>query len=366
MIISKNPVAILPSLPLLVALLVSACDKNPADNHTKRKATEHVVEVSEAQIQPVSSRLTAIGTLEAGRKVRLYNEVSSIITYLPLHEGDAAAEHTIVIGLDDEQIEVELDKAIAQKKQAKLDYERLKKLKQQLASDEEIARARTAYDIAIADEKLARTRLHKTTIKAPLDGVITERHFEPGDVVPMYSHILTMIDPESLHVTIHISEHWIPMLQLGDKVEISIDALADSLHPGQIKRIYPTIDPDTRKGTVEVEFLPIPYGARAGQLARVKLQTHPVNRLVVPAQAVHHDAKGAYLYVVRDNKTTKTYVDKGQQYGDVIDIASGLGNGDAVVVKGFIGLRDGKDVKIHPSDIDSLAEPSSSVSPETS
>ena len=366
MIISKNPFAVLPPMLALAALFISACDKNTAGNHAARKSKEHIVEVSEAQILPVTSKITAIGTLEAGRKVRLYNEVSSIITYLPMHEGDAVAEHTIVIGLDDEQIEAELDKATAQRKQAKLDYERLQKLKSQLASDEEVARARTAYDVAIADEKLARTRLEKTTIKAPFDGVISERLFEPGDVVPLHSHILTIIDPESLHTTVHISEHWIPLLQQGDKVEISIDALSDSAHPGQIKRIFPTIDPETRKGTVEIEFLPIPFGARAGQLARVKLQTHPAKRLVVPARALHHDARGAYLYVVRDNKTSKTYVDKGQQYGEVIDIAGGLGDGDAVVVKGFIGLRDGKKVKVHHIETESLAEPASSISPETS
>ena len=298
-------------IPLLMSsvILTAACDNsdNPRVAAAGKQAREHVVEVTPAVMETVQSRLTASGTIEAGTRVRLYNEVSGKIRYLPYYEGDAVAAQTIVIGLDDEVIQAELDKATATREQAKIDYDRLRKLKKQLASDEEIARAHTAYDIAVADEKLQQTRLDKTVIKAPFDGIITERHFEPGDVVPMHSHIMSMIDPESLRVKIFLSEHWIPQIQTGDPVEIQVDALADSVHPGQIKRIHPTIDASTRKGTVEIAFMPAPFGAQAGQLARVLLKTRPASKLVIPSHAIHHDGKGAYVYVVNsDDQADKT------------------------------------------------------------
>jgi membrane fusion protein (multidrug efflux system) len=332
-------------------LLLAACDdasKSDDNTATTSRKPVHVVEITRVGYQTVQSQLAASGTIEAGTKVRLYNEISGKITYLPNHEGDAVSQHTIVIGLDDTIIEAELAKATATREQAKIDYDRLEKLKQQLASADEVARAETAYDIALADEKLQQIKLDKTTIKAPFDGVITERHYEPGDVVPMHSHILTMIDPESLHVTIQLSEKWIPLIQLGDKVEVQVDALAGSVHPGEISRIYPTINPNTRKGTIEVEFLPAPYGASAGQLARVQLKTHPAKKLVIPAHALHHDASGAYVYTVdENNKSHKVYVKKGAQFGNLIEVISGLGENDQLVVKGFNGLRNGKQVKIH-------------------
>ncbi len=367
MIISKlhNPVSAISRfclLPAALTLLLAACDN--ADKSADKTATAsrkpvHVVEITRAGYQTVQSQLAASGTIEAGTKVRLYNEISGKITYLPNHEGDMVSEHTIVIGLDDTTIEAELAKATATREQAKIDYDRLKKLKKQHASDEEVALAETAYDIAVADEKLQKIKLDKTTIKAPFDGVITERHYEPGDVVPMHSHILTMIDPESLHVTIQLAENWIPLIQLGDKVEVQVDALADSVHPGQISRIYPTINPNTRKGTIEVEFLPVPYGASAGQLARVQLKTHPAKKLVIPAHALHHDAGGAYVYTVDENSTShKVYVEKGDQFGNLYEIFSGLGENNQVVVKGFNGLRNGKQVKIHTQLAEDNAEAS--------
>jgi membrane fusion protein (multidrug efflux system) len=340
-------------IPLLLTSLVQgACNNtnNPEQvaSSSKRQAAAHMVATIPARLQTVQNQLTTSGTIEAGISVRLYNEVSAKIRYLPYHEGDTVAENTVIIGLDDEIIQTELDKATATREQARIDYQRLKKLQKQLASDEEIARAHTALDIAVADEQLQQSRLEKTVIKAPFDGVITERHYEPGDVVPMHSHILTMIDPDSLQVTIHLAENWIPQIQIDDPVEIQIDALANSLHPGLIKRIHPTIDANTRKGTVEIEFQPVPFGARAGQLARVNLKTKPSNRLVVPAHALHHDAKGAYVYVVgEDNTTSKIYVNKGEQYGEMIEIRSGIHNSDAIVIKGFNGLRHGKKVEVH-------------------
>ncbi|MGB5277089.1 MAG: efflux RND transporter periplasmic adaptor subunit [Gammaproteobacteria bacterium] len=337
-------------LTVFSSLAVTACDNSNnagQSSLSNKQAVAHVVETTQVRMQSVQNQLATSGTIEAGTKVRLYNEVSARIRHLPFYEGDTIAANTIIIGLDDAIIQAELDKATATREQAKIDYDRLKKLRKQLASDEEIARASTAYDIAVADEQLQRTRLGKTVIKAPFDGVITERHYELGDVVPMHSHIMSMIDPESLQVRIYLAEHWIPQIEVGDKVDIQIDALSNALHPGRIIRIHPTIDADTRKGIVEIEFQPVPLRARAGQLARVYLKTRPSDRLVVPAHALHHDAKGAYVYVVDQNSTChKTYINKGAQYGNAIEITSGINNNDTIVIKGFNGLRHGKKVQV--------------------
>jgi len=139
-------------------------------------------------------------------------------------------------------------------------------------------------------------------------------------------------------------------------VDVQIDALADSIHAGQIKRIHPTIDASTRKGTVEIEFQPAPFGAQAGQLARVYLKTRPADKLVVPAHALHHDSAGAYIYVVNEeSEASKIYVQKGVQYGETIEITSGLNANDAIVTKGFNGLRHGKKVKVLNKDADDVA-----------
>lgn len=344
MIISKNT-----SLGLLFLLFtLSACESSEDSSRGRPAAPAQQVEIMLTTIRPVSLQQTISGSLEAITSVRLYNEESGRITKLPYHEGDPVNKGDVVITLDGDLIQAELDKAEAEHKQAKADLKRLKKLvDKKLASDEVLAHAETILNVAKAEEKLQRTRFLRTTIKAPFSGVITERHNETGDVVASHSHILSMIDPTSLRIKMQLSESWIPLIDRDVVVDITIDALGNAVHKGNITRIHPTIDPNTRKGIVEVEIKPLPAGIKAGQLARVKIKSKPRQRLLVPSKAVRHDSKGAYVFIVNeDSKVIKNYVTKGLQFGDEIEITEGLLVNQNIVIKGFTALRDGKTVEI--------------------
>lgn len=353
MIISKKIVSVL----LMSLLMAAACDSSDESQYGQRQTPLHQVEVSTASQQQVSHQQLVSGTLEAITSVRLYNEESGRITLLPYFEGDAVEKDVVVITLDSDLIQAELDKADAQRQQALLDLKRLKKLlPKRLTSEEEVARARTALNVAKAEEKLQRTRLMRSKVKAPFTGVISQRNNESGDTVSANSHILSMIDPTTMRVKIQISERWIPLMQNGDTVEVLIDALGDALHQGYISRIHPTIDPSTRKGTLEVKLEPVPENARAGQLARVYIASQTTERLVIPSLAVHHDMDGAYAYIIKkDNtgadKAFKQRLIKGSQFGKWTEIISGIEIGNQVVVKGFLGLRDNKKIKIVASSV---------------
>ena len=66
-----------------------------------------------------------------------------------------------------------------------------------ISTEEEVARARTEVDLASAEAERQLTRLRRTSIRAPIDGLITKRLFEPGDMLAAQSHILTIIDPRA-------------------------------------------------------------------------------------------------------------------------------------------------------------------------
>ena len=274
------------------------------------------------------------------------------IAQLPYYEGDRVHKGDLLLRLDDTLLQAQLEKAVAQRRQAQLDLKRVDQLqRRQLVAEEAIARARTALDVAQAEEDLLRTRLSYTRQAAPFDGVVSDRLAEPGDAVPRFTHVLTVIDPTSLVTEVNVSELLLSDLAVGDPVAVRIDALGGTPYTGHIQRIHPQVDPTTRQGTVEVTLQPAPKGARAGQLCRVTLRGHPAQRLTVPFAALRRDSGGPYVLRIDEGKAVRTAVATGINLEDRVEVLQGIDEGQQVVTKGFLGLTEATPVQV----VDSLA-----------
>ena len=355
MIISKKSTHYLPLFGWFSALLfVVACDSNNSTdiNTPRAPKSTHRVEVISVENKAVSLTQTISGTLEAVTKIRLYNEESGRITRLPYHEGDVVKKGTLLVQLDNELLKTDVAKARASRQQAKLDFSRLKKLlPKKISTEEEVAKAKTELDLAIAEEKHQLTRLARTSIKAPIDGLITKRLYEPGDMLAQHSHIHSSIDPTALRLKASLAERWLPLVKKGQSVSMKIDALGDKKYHANVVRIHPTIDASTHKGIIEIKLSPVPDGATSGQFSRCKIELTATDRLIIPVHTIHYEPEGAYVYRIVEDENDKTIVEKvffeqGQQFASVAEILSGLAAGDRIVSRGFLGLRTGKKVEI--------------------
>ncbi len=337
-------------LLLLVSVLVfaSSCAERPAGTSQKRAPRNHLVEVMTLEAHPTRITYVRPGTLKLRRSVHIDNREEGAITALPYFEGDRVAKGAVVLRIDADLLQLELAKARATTRQAQIDLRRVRNLlARNAASEDEVAQARTALEIAQAEQRLLEKRLQYTVIKAPFDAVVTERLAEPGDVVARHTHLLTLADPDSLIAESKLSELLLARLQTGDAVEIRIDALDGRAFPGHIRRIHPQLDPKTRMGTVEIAFDAIPPEARAGQFCRVTLKTAARKRLTIPFAALQRDRKEAfvYLYDAGEGIARRTPVRSGARLADRVEIVEGLHPGQTLIVRGFLGLRDGQKVK---------------------
>jgi RND family efflux transporter MFP subunit len=341
-----------------VALLVTACDSNSDLNINAKKTpqTTHRVEVITVEKKPVSLVQTVSGTLQATTKIRLYNEESGRIIKLPYHEGDTVKRGTLLVQLDNELLKTDVAKATASREQAEVDLSRLRKLlPKQISTQEEVANARTVLDLAIAEEKRQLTRLERTSIKAPIDGLITKRFYEPGDMLAAQSHIHSIIDPSILRLKASLAERWIPLVTIDQEITLGIDALGDRAFKARIVRIHPTINASTHKGLIEIQLDPVPPGARVGQFARAMIELKATDRLVIPAHSIQYEPEGAYVYRIVDAEdgnpvAEKVYIEQGQQFGTVTEVLSALHAGDRIVNRGYLGLRNGKKVTVTNND----------------
>ena len=332
----------------VASLMLVACgDGDKASSEKKRERPAHLVEAVTVENTPLSFTASRTGSLAARKSVRVFNQEEGRIDKVPVREGDAVKAGDIIVELDSRLLSASLAKAVATRQEAEANLQRaLELIKRKVTTQERLEKAETALSITKAEESLIRTRLDYARIRAPFDGIVTERRAEPGDIAPRYSHLLTVIDLNSLYTNVSVSELMIPHLQVGGSAEVRIDALGDKTWPARIVRIHPSIDPRTRQGTVEVGLDPVPVGAAAGQLCRVLLRTPVVTRLVIPFAALRNDRDGEFVYLVEKGKAAIRRVRTGLRLEDRIEILEGLAPGDKVVVRGFLDLAAGKRVSV--------------------
>ncbi|MBF0447883.1 MAG: efflux RND transporter periplasmic adaptor subunit [Magnetococcales bacterium] len=344
---SKRSIAL---LILLLPLFMTGCDLLSKSEVAQKKPTPtkpHLVETSSIETLSLGHSTQRTGTLTALGRVKIFNQEEGRIDKLHLFAGDRVNQGDLIVHLDDRLLLSQLAKTVANRERAEADLKRTETLsKKNLSSTEKMIQARTDLKVSQAEEALIRTRLGYTQIRAPFDGVVTERLVDPGDIAPRHTHLLSIIDPDSLYTEVTISELLLPQFNVGDMAQVRIDALGEGLFPGKIVRIHPTIDSRTRQGVVEVKLLDTPPGAAAGQLCRVRLHTPAINRLVTSFAALQRGRQSEYVFVLADGVAHKRDVVTGLRLGDKVEILEGLKAGDRVVIRGFLGLTDGKNIQV--------------------
>ena len=338
-----------PTVITVVSLFfVAACSQETPGKPNKKPKALHLVEAVQVNLSSVAVERVRTGTLRARREVKIHNQEDGEIIKLPYFEGDRVRQGDVLVQLDDKLLQAQLNRAQATRQQAEQDLKRTRNLfRKKLVSDEELSRAETALEVAKADEQVLKTRLSYTTIKSPINGIVSARLSEPGNIAERYTHLLTISDPTSLITEVTLSELLISKLAVGHPAAVTVDALSDEIFQGRVSRIFPNLDPVTRRGTVEVELKPVPKGARPGQLCRVTLATNTAQRLVIPFSALRRDQGGAYVFTVDSSSIVhRSPVVSGLRIGEQVEILSGLEQGQQVVTKGFLDLAVGKQVKI--------------------
>ncbi|PKO30107.1 MAG: efflux transporter periplasmic adaptor subunit [Betaproteobacteria bacterium HGW-Betaproteobacteria-7] len=336
----------LPLIWLLCSAALGGCGE-PEGKNTPVAPRPHLVELAGAEPGRLTYAADRSGTLRALHEMKVVNQEEGRIVELTVREGDPVAAGQVLARYDDRIARAELDKAEASLAEAEANFERSRRLVAKgFFSAEAMSRATAAQELARAEVRLLQVRLQHMTLTAPRAGVIAARLVEPGDATPQHSHILTLIDPTRLVTDVSVSELVLPRLRVGDTAQVRIDALGAGSYPGRILRIHPTLDPATRSGLVEVALDPLPPGARPGQYCRVVFAAGGEEHLIVPLAALQRDEAGEFVFTYQgDGTVRRVTVSSGLRLADRVEIVDGLAPAARVVVKGFLELADGRQVK---------------------
>ena len=204
------------------------------------------------------------------------------------------------------------------------------------ASKSEWDNAKMMLDV---NETQYANRLENTQLLSPIDGVVTARNYDNGDM-PGNMPILTIESLSPVKMKINVSETYYPLVKKGMGVEVRLDVYGDEVFAGKVSLVYPTIDPITHTFPVEITLANANQRVRPGMFARAVLAFGIENRVVVPDQAIVKQM-GAGDHYVSYNK-----VQLGRRLGDEYEVISGVPTDAQVVVAGQKKLADGVEVEV--------------------
>ncbi len=307
------------------------------------------VAVAVAELGTAARTVSASGAVEPLRTVAINSQLGGALLSVNVEEGSRVSAGTVLARIDSRELSAQLAAAEAALEAASRAADRAQQLfDQQIITAAEYERDMTAASAARASRDQLRTRIGYATVRSPIAGVVLRKQVERGDVVSANTELFTVADVSVLVVRVPVSELDVTGLDVGDEVEVRLDALPGRRIAGRIRRIFPSADTLTRLVPVEVELRgAATRDVRPGFLARAVFSLDPRgNVLLVPASAVVDAAAGAAVFRVKDGTASRTSVRRGDTYQGRVEILSGIAAGDTIVIAGNTELRDGASVRI--------------------
>jgi membrane fusion protein (multidrug efflux system) len=329
-----------PAAPLLIS---------PEDLHTVRNAA-------------LSSGPSITGSIQPERRADLRAEVQAVVMQVLRENGDQVRRGDVLVRLDDTAIRDALASAEAASRAATLafdqatrQFERMKTLRAsgmasaQALDDAEGRRNATQSEVEAAKTRvvLARQQLGRTEVRAPFDGMVTDRKVSAGDTAQVGKELLKVIDPDSMRFEALVSADHVGEVKAGQAVHFRVNGYGDQEFAGKVRRVNPSANATTRQVELLVDFVGEKQPRLAGLYAEGRLETATRNSITLPATAVVRDGEKASAFRVQGTKLQKVAINVGERdarTGEYV-VKAGLAEGDQVIRHPSALLKDGQPVQ---------------------
>lgn len=361
-------------VPILVStLLLGACSEQARKAEPASETVRNVglIEVQEKSVPDV---LEAVGTVRAAQTSTLASQMMGSLIETRAREGDRVQRGQVLAVIDDSQPRAALDRATAagaaarqqlaateselnladstlkrfqalyeRKSVSPQEFEEVKTRQQAALAHRDMARADQEQANAAVSE--ARTTLDYARIRAPFEGVITEKKADTGTLASPGMPIFTLEDVRRYRLEASINESDLAYVRIGEPAGVLIDALGSEAVKGKVVQIVPAADPASRSFLIKVE-LPADSRLRSGLFGRVQFTRGERRSILVPQTSVVERGQMQGVFLVDQNQIAALhYVTLGRPSQDQVEVLAGLQQGDRLVVKPGTLELDGKRIE---------------------
>lgn len=357
----KNPTSTQPLLHRITLLglclttLVAGCKLGSKDAQKDDDKKEQAIPVEVAVLArgPIEATLKSSWYLETEGAVKVLARTSNRLKELLVEEGSEVTKDQVLARLEDHEQRTALAKAENQLDKTKAEFKRVENLfAQKLVSEQAFTDAKFELRQLELNVEDTRRQLEYTEVRAPIDGTVSKRLINLGELIGVNQHLFDLVTFDSIVAFVSVPAKYIPQLHVNQPARLSTTVFPDRQFEGYVKRVSPVVEP--RTGNVKVTV-----GLRNNKLllpgiyveADIVLATKP-NALLISKRSLVPDGEQFFVYRLKDGRRVERLVvepllaDKFH-----VEPATGFAEGDQVVIAGQTGLKDGALVRL-PGDPD--------------
>jgi membrane fusion protein (multidrug efflux system) len=323
-------------------LLLSACQQGEP---TVEEEEEEIPPVPVETNTPVRGDVVAVysGTapIEAFAEADVIAKVEGEIREVLVEEGDEVKKGQVLARLDGDRLRLELNETRARLNKMQRDFERNQDLREKgLLSEGDYEKLQFDLESLQASYNLASLELDYTRIRAPIDGVVSERYIKLGNTISVGDPLYRVTSFEPLVAYLHVPEREYQRISPDQPVAIDIDALADMAILASVTRVSPIVDPATGTFKITIEIRDATRRIKPGMFGRMSIvYDRHENVLLIPRSAVAEELGIESVFVVEDGKAVRRNVRTGYGENGMIEIIEGLDDTDNVITVGQVGLK---------------------------
>jgi RND family efflux transporter MFP subunit len=303
------------------------------------------------------------GSIQPERRADLRAEVAAVVLQVLKDNGEPVKSGELLMRLDDTSIRDGLTSAEASERaalqsfdQAERQFQRLKTLKEQgmtstlALEDAEVRRNGAQSDLVAARARVvsARQTLQRTAVRAPFDGVVSERKVSVGDTVQIGRELLKVIDPRTMRFEALVSADRVGELKIGQDVRFRVNGVPDVEFGGKLRRVDAAANQTTRQVEVFVAFAdPAAAPKVAGLFAEGRVETGSASVIMVPEAALVRAGEQASVWKLDGNKVARVDVrvgDRDARTGE-FPVLAGVAAGERILRRPGSTLVDGQTVE---------------------
>ncbi len=328
---------------------LSGCTGDESEAGTTMDAPRDKPRVQAMTVTAESFQSTAIltGTTEADEVVRVSAEMPGRVLSIGFEEGAEVKKGATLIRVDARTDRAMLGQYRVQRDQANKDLARTKDLHGRgLATDADVERAETQYKMASSSVRMAQTGVGKSTVDAPITGIVDTAHVRAGEYVNPGAPIATIVNFDKLLVRVPLPESMLLAAKPGSTVQVRFPALKRSL-AGKVKRVGVQAHEGTRTFPMFVEIDNADHALRPGLRAAVTLVTaEHSNAVLIPRDAVIEGIKDRYVFLLDGDRAKRAPIQLGDGQADRVQVLEGVAAGDKLIHVGHRDLADQDEVLV--------------------